>query len=120
MFASLTLVLAAIGLYGVMAYHATSRRQEFAVRLALGSAPGQVTRLVFARGLRLAGLGLTVGLAAALAVSPVLQHVSAALVGDASVYALVAATLVAVALAACAVPAWRVAAIEPMQALRHD
>jgi putative ABC transport system permease protein len=120
MFATLTLVLAAIGLYGVIAYHATSRQQEFAVRLALGSAPGQVTRLVFARGLRLASVGLTAGLAAALALSPLLRHVSAALAGDASIYAAVAAVLVGIALLACAAPAWRAAAIEPMQALRHD
>ena len=120
LFATLTLVLAAIGLYGVMAYHASSRQQEFAVRLALGSAPGQVTRLVVGRGLRLAGLGLAVGLVASLAVAPLLRLVSAALAADAGTYAVVAAALVGIALLSCALPARRAAAIEPMHALRHD
>jgi hypothetical protein len=120
LFATLTLVLAAIGLYGVMAYHAASRQHEFAVRLALGSGTGQVTRLVFVRGLRLAGVGLAVGLAATLAVSPVLRSVSAALSGDAGTYALVTAVLVGIALVACAVPAWRLGGLSPMEALRHD
>jgi putative ABC transport system permease protein len=120
LFATLTLVLAAIGLYGVMAYHAASRQHEFAIRLALGSGTRQVTRLVFARGLRLATLGLAAGLAATLAVTPVLRTVSAALTGDAGTYAVVTAVLVAVALVACAVPAWRTGALSPMDALRHD
>ena len=121
LFAVLALVLAAIGLYGVIAYtRQLARTREFAVRLALGSAPGQVTRLVVGRGLRLAGLGLAVGLAASLAVAPLLRFVSAALAADAATYAVVAAALVGIALVSCAVPARRAAAIEPMHALRHD
>ncbi len=120
LFATLTLVLAAIGLYGVMAYHATSRQQEFAVRLALGSGTGQVARLIFGRGVRLVSVGLAAGLAATLAVSPLLSHVSVALAGDPGIYALVAVVLAGIALAACAVPAWRVAGLSPMDALRHD
>ena len=120
LFATLTLVLAAIGLYGVMAYHATSRRQEFAVRLALGSGTGHVTRLVFVRGLRLAGAGLAIGLVATVALMPVLRHLSAALAGDPGVYATVAAVLLGIAVVACAVPAWRVAGLSPIDALRHD
>ncbi len=120
LFATLTLVLAAIGLYGVMAYHATSRQQEFAVRLALGSGTGHVTRIVFGRGGRLVLLGLAAGLAATVAVMPVLRQVSGALRGDPGIYALVAIALVAIAVLSCAVPAWRVAAISPMDALRRD
>jgi putative ABC transport system permease protein len=120
LFATLTLVLAAIGLYGVMAHHATSRQHEFAVRLALGSGTGHVTRLLFGRGLRLAGIGLAAGLAATLAVMPALRSVSAALTGDAGTYALVTAGLAAIALAACAVPAWRIRGLSPTEALRHD
>jgi ABC-type antimicrobial peptide transport system permease subunit len=120
LFATLTLVLAAIGLYGVMAYHATSRQQEFAVRLALGSGTGHVTRLVFGRGVRLVLVGVATGVAMTLAVTPVLRQVSGALAGDPGIYALVAIALVAIALLACAVPVWRVSAISPMEALRHD
>jgi putative ABC transport system permease protein len=120
LFAALTLVLAAIGLYGVMVYHAASRQHEFAVRLALGSGTGQVTRLVFGRGLRLTAIGLAAGLGATLAVTPVLRSVSAALSGDARTYAVVTAVLVGIALVACAVPAWRVSQLSPMDALRHD
>jgi putative ABC transport system permease protein len=118
-FAALTLTLAAIGLYGVMAYHTTSRLREFAVRLALGSAPSQVTRLVFLRGLRLSLIGLAAGLAMTLAAMPILRHVSAALAGDAGVYGIVGLTLLAIALAACAVPAMRAASVDPMTALRQ-
>jgi len=120
LFAALTLVLGAIGLYGVMAYHATSRRREFAVRLALGSAPVQVTRLVFWRGLRLSGVGLAAGLATSLAVAPLLRSVSAFLAADPATYTLVSAGLLGIAIAACAVPAWHAATVEPMDALRHD
>jgi predicted permease len=120
LFAVLVLVLAAIGLYGVMAYHAASRLREFAVRLALGSAPREVTALVFRRGLRLTAVGLAAGLAASLAAAPLLRHVSARLTSDATTYVLAAAVLAAIALAACAVPAWQAATVEPMDALRHD
>ena len=120
LFAALALVLGAIGLYGVMAYHATSRRREFAVRLALGSAPVQVTRLVFWRGLRLSGVGLAAGLATSLAVAPLLRSVSAFLAADPATYTLVSAGLLGIAIAACAVPAWHAATVEPMDALRHD
>jgi putative ABC transport system permease protein len=119
-FAALTLTLAAIGLYGVMTWHAASRLREFAVRLALGAAPSQVTRLMVSRGVRLALLGLAVGLAATLAALPVLQRVSAALSGDPLVYGLVGAVLLLLTLAACAVPAFRAASVNPMTALRHD
>ena len=119
-FAALTLTLAAIGLYGVMAYNATSRLPEFAIRLALGSAPSQVTRLIFSRGLRLALLGFAAGLATTLALLPIMRHVSTALTGDPIVYAMVGGMLLAIALVACAVPALRAARVNPMSALRHD
>jgi putative ABC transport system permease protein len=120
LFAALALVLATIGLYGVIAYNASSRMREFAVRLALGSAPGQLTVLVFIRGLRLAALGLAAGLAAALAVAPLLRHLAASLTGDALTYALVGLLLLIVAIVACAAPAIRVAGVNPVSALRHD
>jgi putative ABC transport system permease protein len=120
LFALLAVVLATIGLYGVMSYHATSRLREFAVRLALGAAPTQVTRLVFGRGLRLAGLGLVAGLGVALLIAPVLRHVSASLSTDPITYVIVASLLLAVTLVACAIPAVRASVVNPVSALRHD
>lgn len=150
LFASLALTLATMGLYGVMSYNVTSRLREFAVRLSLGSAPSQLARLVLLRGARLAGVGLAVGLAAALAAMPALRHLStgsngagldgagpsgtglngtgldgiglagAGLGGDAATYAGIAALLLVIALLACAIPAWRVAGVNPASALRQD
>jgi putative ABC transport system permease protein len=120
LFAALALVLAAIGLYGVIAYNASSRLREFAVRLALGSAPGQLSRLVFLRGLRLTGLGLVAGLAAALTIAPLLRYLAASLRGDTLTYAGVGAFLLVVGLIASAMPAVRVAGVNAVSALRHD
>lgn len=120
LFAALALVLAAIGLYGVMSYSVTSRMREFAVRLALGSDPVRLARLVLAHGVRLAGAGLTVGVVAALAVTPSLRNLSVSPGGDPATYAGIAALLLAIALAACILPAIRVAGVNPATALRHD
>ena len=120
LFAALTLTLAAIGLYGVMSYSVTSRMREFAVRLAVGSEPVQLTWLVLGSGARLASAGLGVGVLAALALTPSLRTLSVAFGGDATTYAAMAVLLLAVALAACIVPAIRVAGVNPASALRHD
>jgi hypothetical protein len=79
LFASLALVLATVGLYGVISFGAASRLREFAVRLALGSEPGQLIQLVVARGLILAICGIVAGFVAALMVSPSARAVSPAL-----------------------------------------
>ena len=120
LFAALALVLAAIGLYGVVSFGAASRTREFAVRLALGSDPGRLARLVLARGLRLATGGIVIGMLIALAIAPSVRDVSAALVGDPVTYGVTAVLLVAIALIASVVPALRVAAVNPATALRHD
>jgi predicted permease len=119
-FAGLALMLAAIGLYGVMSYGVSARTKEFAVRLALGSAPGELTRLVLRRGVLLVGLGLIAGLLAALAIAPLVASVYAGLQPDPFAYAVVAALVMAVALVACAFPARRVASVDPAGALRHE
>jgi predicted permease len=115
------LALAAVGMYGVLAYSTRQRTREVGVRLALGASPSQVFGMVLQRGLALAGAGLVVGLAAAAATTGVLRRV---LVGveatDAITFAAVALTLVAVAAAACALPAWRASRVQPLQALRHE
>ena len=120
LFAALTLVLAAIGLYGVISYSVTSRTREFAVRLALGSDPSRVAQLVLGRGLRLTGLGLVVGSAAALGSVPLMRRVLSFFAPDIATVAAILVLLVVIALVACLMPALRVARVNPAIALRHD
>lgn len=120
LFASLALVLATVGLYGVISFGAASRLREFAVRLALGSEPGQLIQLVVARGLILAICGIVAGFVAALMVSPSARAVSPALAIEPSTSLAVAVLLIVVALVASALPALRASRIDPAAALRHD
>ena len=119
LFAALALLLAAIGLYGVISYGVASRTREFAVRLALGSEPAGVAQLVLQSGLRLATAGLVLGIAAGLGFLPVLRRVSNLFVPDAVTFTAIVALLLTITLAACLVPALRVARVNPAAALRH-
>jgi putative ABC transport system permease protein len=120
-FAALALVLAAVGLYGVISYTTQIRTHEFGVRLALGALPGDLLRLVVGHGARLALAGVAIGLVAAVAASRVLSTI---LFGvsptDALTYACIASMLLIVAVAASAVPARRAARVDPMQTLRSE
>ena len=120
LFAALALVLAAVGLYGVISYNVTSRTREFALRLALGSDPIGLVRRVLTRAAALTGAGLAAGIAAALAATPSLRTLSANLGGDPATYAAIAGLLLALALAASILPAIRVARLNPATALRHE
>jgi putative ABC transport system permease protein len=120
LFATLTLLIAAIGLYGVISYNVTSRMREFAVRLALGSDPAALAQLVLGRAIRLAVAGLAGGVLIALAVSPVISSNVMGADSGAGTYAAIGALLMAVALLACAIPAFRVAGVNPAAALRHE
>jgi predicted permease len=115
------LLLASIGLYGVISYTVGRRTHEFGVRMALGAAPRDVLRLVLRQGLALALVGVGVGVAAALAVTrlmtSLLYGVSAS---DPVVFILIPLLLVAVALLACYVPARRAMKVDPMEALRYE
>jgi putative ABC transport system permease protein len=115
------LVLAASGIYGVIAYFVTQRTQEIGVRIALGATPGAVVRMVLGQAMRPVVLGVVVGLGGALAVSGVL---SSQLFGvtrlDPLTIGGVLATLIGVALVASAVPARRAASVDPTRALQSE
>jgi ABC-type antimicrobial peptide transport system permease subunit len=119
--AILTLALAVVGVYGVMAYTVAQRTREIGIRLALGGQAADVARLIVAGGLRLAVLGLGMGLVAALAlgrfVSALLFNVSPT---DPASFAAASVALIAVALAATYLPARRAMRVDPMQALRQE
>jgi predicted permease len=120
-FAVLSLLLASVGLYGVLSYLMTQRTMEIGVRMALGAQRGQVVRLMLGDGLRPALYGLVLGLAASTGAVRLIQSM---LYGtrplDPAIFAAVAATLLVVAALACLVPAWRASRIDPMQALRTE
>jgi putative ABC transport system permease protein len=120
-FALLALVLAGIGLYGVVAYTTRQRTREFGIRLALGAHRRQLIWLVLRHGMVLVGIGLAIGLGSAFA----LGHVLSGLIHevhpeDFRIHILTAVILALVALAACWLPARRVAKIDPMTALRYE
>ena len=117
----LALILASVGIYGTMAYTVSRRVREIGVRVALGAARGQIVRLILGRGLRLTGLGVSMGLGLGLlvgkALSSQLYGVSAA---DPATFIVVGVLLTSVTLLACAVPARRAARVDPMIALRSE
>jgi len=121
LFAMFAFVLAVTGTYGVISYLAASRVKEFAIRSALGADRGSQMKLVLAHGLRLTAVGVTLGLAAALAVSRGLTGLPVTVRGPDLVTVLPVALLVSVvALAACLLPARRAATADPMLLLRSD
>jgi predicted permease len=120
-FGLLALILAAVGLYGVIAYTTRQRTHEIAIRLALGAQRGDVFRLVLGRGLLLTVGGLAVGIAGSLALTRYLQSVLYGVTAtDVLTYAAVALLLCLVSLVACYIPARRATKIDPMTALKYE
>ena len=120
-FAAAALALAALGLYGLLAQSVRERILEIGVRMALGARRADVVRLFLAEGGRLVLAGLAGGAAVALAGTRLLRSLLFGVgPADPATYAVVATLLGAVSLAACAVPAWRAARVDPLRALRSD
>ncbi|MGB7188137.1 MAG: FtsX-like permease family protein, partial [Candidatus Acidiferrales bacterium] len=120
-FAGLALLLAAVGIYGVMNYMVSRRTQEIGLRMVLGAQPQNVLRLIVGHGAKLTLIGIVVGAAGALALTRLMTnllfHVKSA---DPATFAGVAAVLAIVALAACYIPARRAMKVDPMVALRYE
>jgi putative ABC transport system permease protein len=120
-FAAGALLLAAVGIYGVIAYSVTQRTQEFGIRMAVGATVGDVLRLVVGRGTRLAGLGIALGLVGALALSRVLKTILFGITPtDPLTFGSVGALLGAVAVLASLIPALRASRVDPVLALRQE
>jgi putative ABC transport system permease protein len=121
LFAGLALLVASIGIYGVISYSVTERTQEFGLRMALGAMRGDVLRMVLWRGLRMVAIGIAVGALGALAVTRVLVGYLFGVTGhDPATFAAVAGISIAVAVAACAIPALKATRVDPMVALRYE
>ena len=120
-FATVALIVAAVGIYGVMSYFVSQRTRDIGVRIALGGPPTSVVRMVVARGLRLAVVGTVVGIAASFAVT---RFIANMLFGvnprDPLTFVAIIGALGAVTVAACFLPARRAARVDPVVALRED
>jgi putative ABC transport system permease protein len=120
-FAGVALLIAAIGIYAVLAYSVSQRTREIGVRMAMGATPRHVLGLIVSEGMRVVLLGLVIGLAGGLALGRTVESLVYGVgVRDPKIYLVVAAILTAVALAACSIPARRAAGVDPMVALREE
>jgi predicted permease len=117
----LALILAAVGLYGVIAYAVSQRRQEMGIRLALGAAPGDLLRMVVGQGMRLTLVGVAIGLALALGLTGFMRSLLPGITPrDPITFVAVPLILAAIALIAALIPARRAGAVDPVDALRYQ
>ena len=121
LFAALALLLATIGIYGVLAWSVTQRTRELGIRVALGATARQIFQLIVGQGLKLVVPGIAIGIGGALALNRLLGKllfgVSAT---DPPTFAVIVLLLTAVAFVACYVPARRATKVDPLIALRHE
>jgi len=120
-FAVFALLLAAVGLYGVMSHLVTQSTHDIGLLVTLGARPGNIIGLVVRQGMQLAGIGIAAGLAGALGLTRVMNSLLFGVsTTDALTFAAVPALLTAVAFAATVIPAWRATRVDPMVALREE
>src|SRR5712671_5649346 len=118
---TMALVLGIIGIYGVICYTVSQRKREIGIRLALGAQSGDVVQMVLRQGARLALVGVVIGIAAALGLTPLMRSLLFGVTAqDPQTFAAVAVLLIAVALVACYIPARRATRIDPLVALRYE
>ncbi|MGB8131833.1 MAG: ABC transporter permease [Candidatus Angelobacter sp.] len=125
MFGALAMLLAAVGIYGVMSYTVAQRTSEFGIRMALGASRSTVLKMVIVRGLCLTGIGLAAGLTTGLALAFTVKRILAKVLfgvstTDPATFLMVAGLLTLVALLACYIPARRATEVDPMIALRYE
>jgi putative ABC transport system permease protein len=121
MFATVALALAALGLYGVLAFFVTQRTREIGIRVALGASGGNVLRLVITRGMLLVGGGLVLGVAGAIGASRLMEGMLFRInATDPATFAGVTGFFLIVALGSCLLPAWRALRVDPLEALRIE
>jgi predicted permease len=120
-FGGLALVLASVGIYGVVSFAVSQRTREIGVRMALGARPADVLRMILMEGLKLVAVGVVIGVAAALMLTRLLEGmVYGVSMRDPLIFVLVNLLMVAVSLAACYVPARRAMRVDPITALRYE
>jgi predicted permease len=120
-FSGVALLLAAVGVYGIVAQSVALRTPEIGLRMALGATQSTALKLVFGEGMRLTLIGAAVGIAAAAALARLMKNLLYGIAPlDPVVFLLAAVALIALAALACLAPAWRATRIEPLEALRHD